>query len=163
MMAAGHKVSTGHAQMIVNALAQRQMVMAASQSKPRAVDVQPKKEMGAAVLWLGILACASVGMTIGNKAIMLHYPFPNSLASMQNGITALFLYVGFLGNVVAINKMTTAQWQTFGVTAFLLAFQIMSSLKSLPLVAIATVSTISTCVLVLCVFSHTLYRTDGCV
>jgi hypothetical protein len=136
-------IKPDHASAIVTALAERQRALAEAALKPKprpAVGIEPKGVAGGAVFWLSILTCASVGMTIGNKAIMLQFPFANSLSMMQNGITALFLWFGFLANFVAINKMTAAQWQTFGVTAFLLATQIMSSLKSLPMVAIATVS-----------------------
>ena len=86
--------------------------------------------------WFGVLMVASVGMTVGNKAVMHAYPYANALSFYQNGVTVVFLLIGQALNLVEINKITTTQLKIFATNAALLSAQILTSLLAMPLVCI---------------------------
>lgn len=90
------------------------------------------------VLWFGILSLVSVGMTIGNKVVMLHFRYPNLVTLLQNASAVALLLLGVATGSTEIKPMKSEQWRTFMVTAVFLTTQIVSSLLALPLVAIAT-------------------------
>lgn len=118
-----------------------QAVGSPSKPAPKTINVSAanqKLDPLDVAFWFAVLTFASVGMTVGNKAVMLQYPYANTLSMLQNGVTSVFLVLAYFASAVPINKLTGKQLRTFAVTAFFLAMQIMSSLKSLPLVAIAT-------------------------
>jgi drug/metabolite transporter (DMT)-like permease len=90
--------------------------------------------------WLFMLFLASVTMTVGNKYVMKAWgDFANTLTLLQNG--AAVLYLGFSRHMgmLEMKPITGQQWRIFAFNAFFLSMQIMTSLKALPYVAIATV------------------------
>jgi len=96
------------------------------------------RSMNSAMFWFAALAVVSVWMTIGNKIVMTAFDYPNYITFLQNG-TAVACLVGarFFG-LIQINAMRASQWKIFAMNAVLLVAQIVTSLKALPLVAIAT-------------------------
>jgi len=114
----------------------------------------PDKEAQAASMafWFAMLACVSVGMTIGNKFIMLHYKYPNFITLLQNATAVACLLGGKFSGMVRIEPLKFEQWKIFMFSAVFLSVQIVSSLMALPLVAIATTivfRNISTCIVAL--------------
>jgi len=92
-----------------------------------------------AAFWLFMLFLASVTMTVGNKYVMKQWDFANTLTLMQNGTAVLYLGVGRYTNTLDMKPFKAQQWKVFAVSSFFLAMQILTSLKALPFVAIATV------------------------
>jgi len=92
-----------------------------------------------AAFWLFMLFLASVTMTVGNKYVMKQWDFANTLTLMQNGTAVLYLGIGRQLGMLDMKAFTTQQWKVFAVSSFFLAMQILTSLKALPFVAIATV------------------------
>jgi solute carrier family 35 len=108
------------------------------------MDSQAKKDQREAdykeaSFWLFMLFIASVTMTVGNKYVMLAWPFANTLTLMQNGTAVIYLGVGNYMGMMEMKKFAAQQWKVFAVSSFFLAMQILTSLKALPFVAIATV------------------------
>jgi len=89
--------------------------------------------------WLLMLFIASVLMTVGNKYVMKQWDYANTMTLLQNGTAVLYLLSGYKCGFLEMKEFTWQQWRIFAVSAFFLAMQILTSLKSLPLVAIATV------------------------
>lgn len=93
-----------------------------------------------AAFWLFMLFVASVTMTVGNKFVMRQWDYANTLTLLQNGTAVLYLGVGrYVLGTLDMKAFSAQQWQVFMVSSFFLAMQILTSLKALPLVAIATV------------------------
>ena len=92
-----------------------------------------------AAFWLFMLFLASVTMTVGNKYVMKQWAFANTLTLMQNGTAVLYLGVGRHLGMLEMKAFAAQQWKVFAVSSFFLAMQILTSLKALPFVAIATV------------------------
>jgi drug/metabolite transporter (DMT)-like permease len=92
-----------------------------------------------AAFWLFMLFIASVTMTVGNKYVMKQWDFANTLTLMQNGTAVLYLGVGRYTGTLDMKPFKAQQWKVFAVSSFFLAMQILTSLKALPFVAIATV------------------------
>lgn len=105
-------------------------------SKP---TTSPANDMKDAAFWLFMLFLASVTMTVGNKYVMKQWDFANTLTLMQNGTAVLYLGIGRQLGMLDMKAFTTQQWKVFAVSSFFLAMQILTSLKALPFVAIATV------------------------
>ena len=79
-------------------------------------------------------------VTVGNKFVMLEFKYANTLTLFQNGFAVAALGLGkWVGGFVEMKPFDTLQWKVFAVSAFFLAMQIITSLRALPLVAIATV------------------------
>merc|ERR1712232_749099 len=100
-----------------------------------------KNEKNAAdiAFWLFMLFLASVTMTVGNKFVMKQWDFANTLTLLQNGTAILYLGAGLNFGFLDMKPFKMQQWRVFAVSSFFLAMQILTSLKALPLVAIATV------------------------
>lgn len=116
-------------------------------------EIAMKEAKGFAMaFWFAMLAIVSVGMTIGNKFVMLHYKYPNFVTLLQNCTAVACLVIGKVSGFVEIKPLALHQWKIFMFAAVFLTVQIVSSLMALPLVAIATTivfRSISTCVVAL--------------
>ena len=53
------------------------------------VKHSPSNGVLSMTFWFGLLCFVSVGMTVGNKFVMLHYRYPNVVTLLQNatGVT----------------------------------------------------------------------------
>eukprot|EP00547_Thalassionema_nitzschioides_P004669 CAMPEP_0194215644 /NCGR_PEP_ID=MMETSP0156-20130528/17607_1 /TAXON_ID=33649 /ORGANISM="Thalassionema nitzschioides, Strain L26-B" /LENGTH=342 /DNA_ID=CAMNT_0038944217 /DNA_START=57 /DNA_END=1085 /DNA_ORIENTATION=+ len=129
----------------------------------------PKKHFAAATnaakaaestLWLFLLCLASVLMTVGNKYVMKQWNYANTVTLLQNGTAVIYLLSGYRFGFLEMKSFTWQQWKIFAVSAFLLAMQILTSLKALPLVAIATVVAFrNMCTVVIAVVDYFFYGT----
>ena len=124
------------------------------------IDEAPaKKTVGIGenpVFWLFMLFLASVTMTVGNKYVMKAWgDFANTLTLLQNGTAVLYLAVSRHMGVLEMKPITGQQWKVFAATAFFLTMQIMTSLKALPYVAIATVVVFrNTCTVIIAIIDY---------
>mmetsp|Transcript_2752 Transcript_2752/g.5918 ORF Transcript_2752/g.5918 Transcript_2752/m.5918 type:complete len:379 (-) Transcript_2752:91-1227(-) len=109
-----------------------------------------------AVFWLIMLFIASVTMTVGNKYVMKKWgDFANTLTLMQNGTAVAYLATGRYLGFMDMKPFTGQQWRGFAFTAFFLSMQILTSLKALPYVAIATVVVFrNTCTVIIAVIDY---------
>ena len=111
-----------------------------SPSKPSPSDSNiGRHDWKEAALWLFLLFVASVTMTVGNKYVMKQWNFANTLTIMQNGTAVIYLTIGRQMQWLEMKPFALQQWKVFAVSSFFLAMQILTSLKALPYVAIATV------------------------
>ncbi|CAB9523308.1 Solute carrier family 35 (UDP-glucuronic acid UDP-N-acetylgalactosamine dual transporter), member D1 [Seminavis robusta] len=114
-----------------------------------------KHDVKDAAFWLFMLFLASVTMTVGNKYVMQQWPYANTLTLMQNGTAVLYLAWGNYSGFLEMKPFAMKQWQIFGVCSFFLAMQILTSLKALPYVAIATlVAFRNTCTVAIAVIDY---------
>eukprot|EP00547_Thalassionema_nitzschioides_P002431 CAMPEP_0194201378 /NCGR_PEP_ID=MMETSP0156-20130528/1656_1 /TAXON_ID=33649 /ORGANISM="Thalassionema nitzschioides, Strain L26-B" /LENGTH=347 /DNA_ID=CAMNT_0038926549 /DNA_START=79 /DNA_END=1122 /DNA_ORIENTATION=- len=112
----------------------------ASPSKPAKQAPTPAAVRAAEqAFWLFMLFLASVLMTVGNKYVMREWNYANTMTLLQNGTAVLYLLSGYRFGFLEMKAFSWEQWRIFLVSAFFLSMQILTSLKSLPLVAIATV------------------------
>ncbi|CAB9517274.1 Solute carrier family 35 [Seminavis robusta] len=127
-------------------------------SKPSAVLDKlsgEKQDIKDAAFWLFMLFLASVTMTVGNKYVMRNWAFANTLTLMQNGTAVLYLGIGNYAGMMEMKPFALQQWKVFAVSSFFLAMQILTSLKALPFVAIATVVAFrNTCTVVIAVIDY---------
>eukprot|EP00523_Entomoneis_sp_CCMP467_P008221 CAMPEP_0168721240 /NCGR_PEP_ID=MMETSP0724-20121128/1981_1 /TAXON_ID=265536 /ORGANISM="Amphiprora sp., Strain CCMP467" /LENGTH=336 /DNA_ID=CAMNT_0008767877 /DNA_START=69 /DNA_END=1079 /DNA_ORIENTATION=+ len=119
-------------------------------------DAKAKEaDMKDAAFWLFMLFLASVTMTVGNKYVMRQWNYANTLTLMQNGTAVLYLGVGRYINMLEMKPFAYQQWKVFAVSSFFLAMQILTSLKALPFVAIATVVAFrNTCTVVIAIVDY---------
>jgi len=125
--------------------------------KPAAVATAGSHEadMKDAAFWLFMLFIASVTMTVGNKYVMKQWDFANTLTLLQNGTAVLYLGVGRHLGYLDMKPFAAQQWKVFAVSSFFLAMQILTSLKALPFVAIATVVAFrNTCTVVIAIIDY---------
>jgi drug/metabolite transporter (DMT)-like permease len=113
-----------------------------------------------AAFWLLMLFIASVTMTVGNKYVMREWgDFANTLTLMQNGTAVLYLGLGNYYGMLPMKPFAAQQWKVFAVSSFFLAMQILTSLKALPHVAIATVVAFrNTCTVVIAVIDYMFFN-----
>ena len=106
--------------------------------------------------WLFMLFLASVTMTVGNKYVMKAWgDFANTLTLLQNGTAVLYLAISRHLGMMEMKPITGQQWRVFAATAFFLTMQIMTSLKALPYVAIATVVVFrNTCTVIIAIIDY---------
>ena len=69
------------------------------------------------VYCFGLLTLASTIMTVGNKAAMLSYHFPNLLTLLQNGFTSAVMVFGIWSGADDVKPFTSAQFLVFSATA----------------------------------------------
>lgn len=114
-----------------------------------------------AAFWLFMLFLASVTMTVGNKYVMKKWgDFANTLTLMQNGAAVLYLGVGKHLGMMEMKPFAAQQWKVFLVSSFFLAMQILTSLKALPFVAIATVVAFrNTCTVIIAIIDYMFFGT----
>ena len=114
-----------------------------------------------AAFWLTMLFIASVTMTVGNKFVMKKWgDYANTLTLMQNGTAVLYLIGGRQAGFLDMKPFAAQQWKVFAVSSFFLAMQIMTSLKALPYVAIATVVAFrNTCTVVIAIIDYFFFNT----
>lgn len=125
-----------------------------------AVSVVSPHDFKEAAFWLTMLFIASVTMTVGNKYVMKKWDFANTLTLMQNGLAVAYLGAGRYAGMMDMKPFAAQQWKVFAVSSFFLAMQILTSLKALPFVAIATVVTFrNTCTVVIAMIDYTFFGT----
>jgi drug/metabolite transporter (DMT)-like permease len=111
-----------------------------------------------AAFWLFMLFVASVTMTVGNKYVMKQWDYANTLTLMQNGTAVLYLGVGRYLGMLDMKPFAAQQWKVFAVSSFFLAMQILTSLKALPFVAIATVVAFrNTCTVIIAIIDYLVF------
>ena len=92
-----------------------------------------------APFWFAGLLVASVSMLVGNKIIAESYSSNNLTILFQNLVAALILHVGmYTGKFDGAKPYTKQQFVAFLIPVFLNSVQLLTSLRSLPYVAIAT-------------------------
>lgn len=129
---------------------------------PDPQEAAKKNEKNAAdiAFWLFMLFLASVTMTVGNKFVMKQWDFANTLTLLQNGTAILYLGAGLNFGFLDMKPFKMQQWRVFMVSSFFLAMQILTSLKALPLVAIATVVAFrNTCTVVIAMIDYFFFGT----
>jgi len=110
-----------------------------SSTPSKHVSASNKTKGAEITFWLFMLFVASVLMTVGNKYVMKQWDYANTMTLLQNGTAVIYLLFGYRCGFLEMKAFTWQQWRIFLVSAFFLAMQILTSLKALPLVAIATV------------------------
>jgi drug/metabolite transporter (DMT)-like permease len=113
---------------------------AATMNEAQNLTLQKAADVKDAAFWLFMLFLASVTMTVGNKFVMKQWgDFANTLTLLQNGTAVLYLGAGHAAGLLEMKPFRAQQWKVFAVSSFFLSMQILTSLKALPFVAIATV------------------------
>lgn len=96
----------------------------------------------------------------GPQYVMKQWDFANTLTLMQNGTAVLYLGAGRYAGILEMKPFAGQQWKVFAVSSFFLAMQILTSLKALPYVAIATVVAFrNTCTVVIAIIDYTFFGT----
>jgi drug/metabolite transporter (DMT)-like permease len=91
---------------------------------------------------------------------MKQWDFANTLTLMQNGMAVLYLGAGRYGGMLEMKPFAAQQWKVFAVSSFFLSMQILTSLKALPFVAIATVVAFrNTCTVIIAMIDYTFFGT----
>lgn len=81
--------------------------------------------------------------------------FANTLTLLQNGTAVLYLAGSRYAGLLEMKPITGQQWRVFAATAFFLSMQILTSLKALPYVAIATVVVFrNTCTVIIAIIDY---------
>ncbi len=92
--------------------------------------------------------------------VMRKWDFANTLTLMQNGLAVAYLGAGRYAGMLDMKPFAPQQWKVFAVSSFFLAMQILTSLKALPFVAIATVVAFrNTCTVVIAIIDFTFFGT----
>jgi len=129
-------------------------------SKAPSQERETRHDWKEAAFWLFMLFLASVTMTVGNKYVMKQWNFANTLTFMQNGTAVLYLGVGKYMDMIEMKPFAAQQWKVFAVSSFFLAMQILTSLKALPFVAIATVVAFrNTCTVIIAMIDYFFFGT----
>jgi drug/metabolite transporter (DMT)-like permease len=91
---------------------------------------------------------------------MKEWDFANTLTLMQNGLAVVYLGTGKYTGMFEMKPFAAQQWKVFAVSSFFLAMQILTSLKALPFVAIATVVAFrNTCTVIIAVIDYMFFGT----
>jgi drug/metabolite transporter (DMT)-like permease len=91
---------------------------------------------------------------------MKQWDFANTLTLMQNGMAVAYLGAGRYGGMLDMKPFAPQQWKVFAVSSFFLAMQILTSLKALPFVAIATVVAFrNMCTVIIAMIDYTFFGT----
>lgn len=91
---------------------------------------------------------------------MKQWDFANTLTLMQNGMAVAYLGAGKYAGMLEMKPFAAQQWKVFAVSSFFLAMQILTSLKALPFVAIATVVAFrNTCTVVIAIIDYFFFNT----
>ena len=93
--------------------------------------------------------------------VMKKWDFANTLTLMQNGMAVLYLGAGRAAGMLDMKPFAAQQWKVFAVSSFFLAMQILTSLKALPFVAIATVVAFrNTCTVIIAIIDYMFFGTQ---
>jgi len=112
------------------------------------------------MFWLFMLFLASVTMTVGNKYVMKQWDYANTVTLLQNGTAVLYLGLGAWQGFLEMKPFSMLQWRVFLGSALFLTVQILTSLKALPLVAIATVVAFrNMCTVIIAIIDYFCYGT----
>lgn len=91
---------------------------------------------------------------------MKQWDFANTLTLMQNGMAVVYLGAGKYAGMLEMKPFAPQQWKVFAVSSFFLAMQILTSLKALPFVAIATVVAFrNTCTVIIAIIDYIFFGT----
>merc|ERR1711862_20160 len=83
-----------------------------------------------------------------------------TMTLLQNGTAVIYLGLGCRTGFLEMKAFSWLQWRVFSMSAFLLTMQILTSLKALPLVAIATVVTFrNMCTVVIAIVDYFYFGT----
>ena len=93
---------------------------------------------GSALVWFLGLLTASVSLLVGNKFVAQSYSANNLTILFQNGVAALILYAGARAGRFDMKPLKEGQFRAMAVPALLNSLQLLTSIKALPYVAIAT-------------------------
>ena len=110
-----------------------------------------------APVWFAGLLTASVSLLVGNKYVAQSYSANNLTILFQNGVAALILYAGSQTGHFDMKPLAPDQFKAMGVPALLNSLQLLTSIKALPYVAIATTVVFRNVSTLLCAFIETVY------
>jgi len=134
--------------------------VSASPSKASVSSAATAANNAEIMFWLFMLFLASVTMTVGNKYVMKQWEYANTVTLLQNGTAVVYLGLGAFYGFVEMKAFSMLQWRVFAGSAFFLTMQILTSLKALPLVAIATVVTFrNMCTVIIAIVDYMCFGT----
>lgn len=88
--------------------------------------------------WFGGLLLASVMLLVGNKALVLEYPYPNFMIFSQNAICIIIFLLGTKTGYFKMKKVTKQQYIELSIPSVLFTLQLYTSLKALAYIKVAT-------------------------
>mmetsp|Transcript_34434 Transcript_34434/g.77649 ORF Transcript_34434/g.77649 Transcript_34434/m.77649 type:complete len:463 (-) Transcript_34434:9-1397(-) len=99
--------------------------------------------------WFPLFTLSSVSMVILNKYCAASFPQPYSLLAFQNTMTIVLNFIGLQLGVFTMRSFTAQQFKMFAIPSVLFVGMLVTSLRGLPLVSVATTvvfRALSTCV-----------------
>ena len=99
--------------------------------------------------WFPLFTVSSVAMVILNKYCAASFPQPYSLLAFQNTMTIVLNLIGLQLGVFNMRSFTAQQFKMFAIPSVLFVGMLVTSLRGLPLVSVATTvvfRALSTCV-----------------
>ena len=111
---------------------------AAPAAQSNADEPKTAKATSEMFFWFSTLAVVSTILTVTNKYLMKQYPFPNMILLLQSAMSALLLCGAGLLGMTDIKPVSLRQASIFLVSSLFKVAQVITALKALPLVAIAT-------------------------
>ena len=113
---------------------------------------------GSALPWFVGLLTASVSLLVGNKYIAQHYDAHNLTILFQNSVAAVILYIGgFRTKHFDMKPLQVSQFKAMSIPAMLNSLQLLTSMKALPYVAVATTVVFRNVSTLLCAFIENIY------
>lgn len=110
-----------------------------------------------AVGWLFGLLTASVSMLVGNKYVAQHYHANNLTVLFQNAVAVLILWIGGMTGQFEMKPLSRRQFAAMLVPALLNSIQLLTSIKGLFYVAVATTVVFRNISTLLCASIEALY------
>jgi len=95
-------------------------------------------EAAQSMFWFGLFMTASVGMVIFNKLVMQSYDYSTFLLIIQNTITIVLNLVGTKAGIFTMNEWKLEHFKIWALPTVTFSIMLVTSLKALPLVAVAT-------------------------
>lgn len=95
-------------------------------------------EAAQSVFWFGLFMTASVSMVIFNKLVMQSYNYSTFLLIIQNTITIALNLVGTKAGIFTMNEWKLEHFKIWALPTVTFSIMLVTSLKALPLVAVAT-------------------------
>lgn len=90
------------------------------------------------MFWFSLFMTASVSMVIFNKLVMTAFPYPNLLLIIQNSLTIFFNVAGTRIGVFSMSAWKLEHFKVWAAPTMTFSIMLVTSLKALPLVAVAT-------------------------
>lgn len=97
-----------------------------------------RPSIAAAPFWFLMLGVAALSLVLGNKYIGEAFIYSNVALFYQNGVAALILFFGSKTGHFTMKPFTKNQFYQMTMPAIFMSLQIVTSFKSLALVAVAT-------------------------